>query len=40
MADFAKVMRRMIDDLLDFTRARLGGGMPIFPGSRCHEKFS
>lgn len=31
MADFAKVMARMIDDLLDFTRARLGGGMPISP---------
>jgi signal transduction histidine kinase len=31
IADFGKVMSRMIDDLLDFTRARLGRGMPIVP---------
>jgi signal transduction histidine kinase len=31
ITDFAKVMSRMIDDLLDFTRARLGGGIPISP---------
>ena len=29
MADFAKVMTGMIDDLLDFTRTRLGAGMPV-----------
>ena len=29
MSGFAKVMTGMIDDLLDFTRTRLGGGMPI-----------
>ena len=29
MSNFANVMTRMIHDLLDFTRARLGGGMPI-----------
>jgi signal transduction histidine kinase len=29
MTTFADVMTRMIDDLLDFTRSRLGGGMPI-----------
>jgi signal transduction histidine kinase len=31
MSSFANVMTRMIDDLLDFTRTRLGGGMPISP---------
>lgn len=29
MSGFAKVMTGMIDDLLDFTPTRLGGGMPI-----------
>ena len=29
MSGFAKVMTGMIDDLLDFTRTRLGGGMPV-----------
>jgi len=29
MSGFAKVMTGMIDDLLDFTRSRLGGGMPV-----------
>lgn len=29
MSGFAKVMTRMIEDLLDFTRTRLGGGMPV-----------
>ena len=29
MSNFANVMTRMIHDLLDFTRTRLGGGMPI-----------
>jgi signal transduction histidine kinase len=29
MSDFAKVMNGMIHDLLDFTRTRLGGGMPV-----------
>lgn len=29
MSGFANVMTGMIDDLLDFTRTRLGGGMPI-----------
>lgn len=31
MTGFGKVMAGMIDDLLDFTRARLGGGMPLSP---------
>ena len=31
IAEFGKVMSKMIDDLLDFTRSRLGRGMPIFP---------
>jgi signal transduction histidine kinase len=31
MSGFAKVMSGMIHDLLDFTRARLGGGMPVSP---------
>lgn len=35
-------MRRMIDDLLDFTRTRLGGGLPLLPadtdlGATCEE---
>jgi signal transduction histidine kinase len=29
MSGFAKVMAAMIHDLLDFTRTRLGGGMPV-----------
>jgi signal transduction histidine kinase len=29
MSGFAKVMTVMIHDLLDFTRTRLGGGMPV-----------
>lgn len=29
MSGFAKVMTGMIHDLLDFTRTRLGGGMPV-----------
>lgn len=29
MSGFAKVMTGMIDDLLDFTRTRLGAGMPV-----------
>jgi signal transduction histidine kinase len=29
MSSFANVMARMIEDLLDFTRTRLGGGMPV-----------
>lgn len=29
MSSFADVMTRMIHDLLDFTRTRLGGGMPV-----------
>jgi signal transduction histidine kinase len=29
ISDFANVMNGMIHDLLDFTRSRLGGGMPI-----------
>lgn len=29
ISDSAKVMSRLIHDLLDFTRTRLGGGMPI-----------
>jgi signal transduction histidine kinase len=29
MVNFGKVMTGMINDLLDFTRARLGGGMPV-----------
>jgi signal transduction histidine kinase len=29
MSSFAKVMTGMIHDLLDFTRTRLGGGMPV-----------
>lgn len=29
MSTFAHVMTRMIHDLLDFTRTRLGGGMPV-----------
>ncbi|MBV8519476.1 MAG: HAMP domain-containing histidine kinase [Acidobacteria bacterium] len=29
MSGFAKVMTEMIHDLLDFTRTRLGGGMPV-----------
>jgi signal transduction histidine kinase len=29
MLNFATVMTRMIQDLLDFTRSRLGGGMPV-----------
>lgn len=29
ISDFARVMNRMIHDLLDFTRTRLGGGMPV-----------
>ncbi|HJT17211.1 MAG TPA: HAMP domain-containing sensor histidine kinase, partial [Thermoanaerobaculia bacterium] len=33
IADFRKMMSRMIDDLLDFTRSRLGRGMPIAPVS-------
>lgn len=32
MSGFAKVMTGMIDDLLDFTRTRLGGGMPVSAG--------
>ncbi|HVG25502.1 MAG TPA: HAMP domain-containing sensor histidine kinase [Thermoanaerobaculia bacterium] len=31
MSGFANVMAGMIDDLLDFTRTRLGGGMPVSP---------
>jgi len=31
VSDFTRVMSRMIDDLLDFTRSRLGRGMPIAP---------
>jgi signal transduction histidine kinase len=31
MANFGHVMAGMINDLLDFTRARLGGGMPVSP---------
>lgn len=31
MSGFAKVMTGMIDDLLDFTRTRLGAGMPVSP---------
>jgi signal transduction histidine kinase len=31
MAAFARVMTGMIEDLLDFTRTRLGGGMPVSP---------
>jgi len=31
MSNFANVMTRMIHDLLDFTRSRLGGGMPVSP---------
>lgn len=42
MSGFAKVMAGMIDDLLDFTRTRLGGGMPISATRTdlehlCHE---
>ncbi|HEY2094258.1 MAG TPA: HAMP domain-containing sensor histidine kinase [Thermoanaerobaculia bacterium] len=33
ITDSAQVMSRMIDDLLDFTRARLGGGIPLSLGA-------
>jgi signal transduction histidine kinase len=41
----AKVMGRMIGDLLDYTRTRLGAGMPVAPapmdlGSLCRELFN
>jgi signal transduction histidine kinase len=42
MSSFANVMTRMIEDLLDFTRTRLGGGMPVHATrvdlqNICHE---
>lgn len=41
----AKVMARMISDLLDYTRTRLGAGMPVSPASMdleslCRELFN
>jgi len=41
----AQVMARMISDLLDYTRTRLGAGMPVSPASMdleplCHELFN
>jgi signal transduction histidine kinase len=41
----AQVMARMISDLLDYTRTRLGAGMPVEPapmdlGSLCQELFN
>jgi signal transduction histidine kinase len=40
----ASVMGRMISDLLDYTRTRLGAGMPVRPapmdlGALCREVF-
>ena len=42
IATNAEVMARMISDLLDYTRTRLGAGMPVLPvpmdlGAICHE---
>jgi signal transduction histidine kinase len=34
----AKRMQKMIGDLLDFTRSRLGGGIPIEPATMSMEK--
>ena len=44
IATNAAVMGRMISDLLDYTRTRLGAGMPVSPapmdlGSLCRELF-
>jgi signal transduction histidine kinase len=44
IATNAKVMGRMIGDLLDYTRTRLGAGMPVSPapldlGALCRELF-
>src|SRR4029453_17668908 len=41
----AGVMARMIGDLLDYTRTRLGAGIPVSPapmdlGNLCRELFS
>ena len=40
MVTFGNVMSGMINDLLDFTRARMGGGMPISPVSVDLERLS
>lgn len=45
IATNADVMARMISDLLDYTRTRLGAGMPVDPapmdlGSLCEELFN
>ena len=44
IATNAQVMARMISDLLDYTRTRLGAGMPVSPapmdlGALCRELF-
>ena len=44
IATNAEVMARMISDLLDYTRTRLGAGMPVSPtpmdlGNLCRELF-
>ena len=41
----ADVMAKMISDLLDYTRTRLGAGMPVSPaimdlGALCHELYN
>ena len=45
IATNAQVMGRMISDLLDYTRTRLGAGMPVSPahmdlGTLCRELFN
>jgi signal transduction histidine kinase len=45
IATSAHAMGRMIGDLLDYTRTRLGAGMPVEParidlGTLCHELFN